>query len=379
MSDIVVRSIDPQNKDIEDWIGVPKTVHANDRSFVIQPDKLERQRISRAHNPYLGTIDAAFFIAYRSGQPVGRISVQFDRSLVDPQGQPIGQFGFADFIEDQAVADLLVARARAWLGQAGAQSMRGPFNLSINQECGCLIEGFDSAPAVMMPHGRPWIGPMLEQAGLVKAVDMYAYRVDPKAVPERFLEFCRRQQDHNAIVVRPLDMRNLKREFELMGDIFNDGWRDNWGFVPFTRAELHHLAAEFKAVLRPDYGFFVEIAGRPVAVMMAMPNLNELFAPMRGRLGLVNALRLFWALRRERARTARVPILGVRKEVQGGGLGAAIVASMLEKLLERSRKFRLDWVEFSWVLENNRRARHVLEDAGGVAAKTYRIYAGPTA
>ncbi|MFN3853760.1 MAG: dATP pyrophosphohydrolase [Phreatobacter sp.] len=379
MSDIVVRRINPETRDIEDWIGVPKIVHAHDPAFVIQPDKLERQRITRAHNPYLGTIEAAFFVAFRGRQPVGRISVQFDRALVDAQGQPIGQFGFADFIEDQAVADLLVARARAFLGQAGAPSMRGPFNLSINQECGCLIAGFDSAPAVMMPHGRPWIGPMLEQAGLAKVVDMYAYRVDPKTVPERFLAFCRRQQDENAIVVRPLDMRNLRGEFELMGDIFNDGWRDNWGFVPFTRAELHHLAAEFKAVLRPDYGFFVEIAGRPVAVMMAMPNLNELFAPMRGRLGLVNALRLFWALRREKARTARVPILGVRKEVQGGGLGAAIVASMLEKLLERSRKFRLDWVEFSWVLENNQRARHVLEDAGGVAAKTYRIYAGPTA
>ncbi|WP_439575610.1 dATP pyrophosphohydrolase [Phreatobacter sp.] len=379
MSDIVVRTVDPESRDIGDWIGVPKTVHADDRSFVIQPDKLERQRVTRAHNPYLKTIEAAFFIAYRGGQPVGRISVQFDRRLVDAEGQPVGHFGFADFIENQAVADLLVARARAWLGQAGAHTMRGPFNLSINQECGCLVEGFDSPPAVMMPHARRWIGPMLEQAGLAKAMDMFAYRVDPKSVPERFLKFCRWQVTSHAIVVRPLDLANLTREIELMGEIFNDGWRDNWGFVPFSRAELHHLAAEFKPVLRQDYGLFVEIAGRPVAIMIAIPNLNEMFASMQGRLGLLNSLRLLWALHRERWHTARVPILGVRKEVQGGALGAAVVASMMEKLLERSRKFHLDWVEFSWVLENNLPARRVLEEAGGARVKTYRIYSGPTA
>lgn len=378
MSLIDVRSIDPGSKDVEDWVLVPKIVHADDATFVIQPDDQERQRITAAHNPYLATIEAAFFVAYRDGRPVGRISAQLDRNLRDAGGQVIGQFGFPDFVEDQAVADALVARARAWLAERGAPSMRGPFNLSINQECGCLVAGFDTPPAIMMPHARTWTGAMLERAGLEKARDMFAYRLDPKAVPERFLEFCRRQQDGKAMVVRPLRTRELKREFELMGDIYNDGWRDNWGFIPFSEQDLHHFASELKLVMRPDYGFFVEVGGRPVAVMMALPNLNEVLAPMQGRMGLWNSLKLLWALRTEKARTARVAVLGIRKDFQGGALGAAVVAGMLGKLLERGRKFRLDWVEFSWVLEDNLPARHVLEDAGAVKVKTYRIYSGPT-
>lgn len=378
MSRIEIRHIDAESKDAETWIGVPKIVHADDATFVIQPDEQERHRISKAHNPYLISAEAAFFVALRDGTPVGRISAQFDRNLRDAEGEPIGQFGFPDFIEDEAVAQALVARARQWLAEKGARSMRGPFNLSINQECGCLVAGFDSPPAVMMPHARPWTGPMLERAGLTKSRDMFAYRLDPNAVPARFLEFCRRQQDGSAIVVRPLRTRELKREFELMGEIYNDGWRDNWGFTPFSEPELHHFAAELKPVMRPDYGFFVESGGRPVAVMIALPNLNEIIAPMKGRLGLWNSLKLLWALRREKARTARVVVLGVRKDFQGGVMGAAVVAGMLEKLLERSRKFNLDWVEFSWVLEDNVRARHVVEEAGAVKVKTYRIYSGPT-
>jgi GNAT superfamily N-acetyltransferase len=379
MSRLDVRSIDPGSKDVEDWIRVPKIVHADDATFVIQPDDQERQRIATAHNAYLLSAEAAFFIAWRDGQPVGRISAQFDRNLRDADGGIIGQFGFPDFVEDQAVADALVASARSWLAERGAASMRGPFNLSINQECGCLIEGFDTPAAIMMPHARRWTGAMLEGAGLAKARDMFAYRLDPNAVPERFLEFCRRQQDGNALLVRPLKTRELKREFERMGEIYNDGWRDNWGFTPFSEAELHHFASELKMVMRPDYGFFVEVGGNPVAVMMALPNLNEIIAPMKGRLGLWNSLKLLWALRTEKARTARVAVLGVRKDYQGGALGAAVIAGMLEKLLERSRKFNLNWVEFSWVLEDNMPARHVLEEAGAVNVKTYRIYSGPTA
>lgn len=369
-----IREIDPESRDAYDWIEVPKIVHADDPHFVIQPDKQERQRITKRHNPYLSIADAAFFIAYRGNRPVGRISAQYDERLRDDNGYVIGQFGFSDFVEDQEVATALVRQAGEWLKAKGAHSMRGPFNLSINQECGCLIEGFDTAPAIMMPYARPWTGKMLEAAGLEKAMDLFAYRLDPHAVPDRLLELARREQDANAIVVRPIDTRNLKREFELMGEIFNDGWRDNWGFLPFTTAELHHLADELKFVMKPEYGFFVEISGRPVGVMMALPNINELIAPMRGRIGLWNSLKLAWQLYREKAKTARVLVLGLRKQFHGGATGAAIVVSMLERLIRRGRKYKLIWVEFSWILEKNQRAIDIITSANGNRSFTYRIF-----
>lgn len=377
MTTLTVRQINPQSSDIKDWIRVPKIVHANDAQFVFQGDGSEKHRLSKKHNPYLLIADAGFFVAYKGGQPVGRISAQFDSRSRDEQGRLIGQFGFADFIEDQDVADQLVKSAAAWLRTKGAFAMRGPFNLSINQECGCLVAGFETPPAIMMPHARPWTGRMLERTGLAKAVDLHAYRVDPFKVPERFLAYARREQDANAIVSRPLNTRQLGTEFEHMGRIFNDGWQQNWGFLPFSPPELAHLAKELKLVMRPDYGLFVEIGGEPVAVMMALPNINELIAPFRGNLGLLNSLKLLWQIRKERARTARVLVLGLKRQFHGAGLGSAIVVSMLEQLIQRGRNFGLEWVEFSWVLESNHPARHILRMAGAEQVKTYRIFEGP--
>ena len=375
MTDLTVRQIDPAQKaDAQDWLAVPRLVHADDLAFIPQSDEAEHHRLLKKHNPYLHIASAAFFIAYRDGKPVGRMSGQYDTRLTDDQGQVIGQFGFADFIEDQAVANALLQAVAEWLRQLGAKAMRGPFNLSINQECGCLVQGFEIAPAIMMPHARSWTGRMLERAGLSKAVDLHAWRVDPFKVPERFLAYARRETGANAIVSRPLKVKDLRSEFEHMGRIFNDGWRQNWGFLPFTQPELHHLADELKLVMRPDYGLFVEVNDEPVAVMMALPNINELIAPFKGRFGLFNSLRLLWQLRREKARTARVLVLGIKRQYQNAGLGSAIIMTMLEKLIQRGRRFGLNWVEFSWVLETNERARHILRLAGAQPVKTYRIY-----
>jgi hypothetical protein len=369
-----IRQINPECRDAADWIRVPKIVHHDDPHFVVQPDKQERQRISKRHNPYLTIADAAFFIAYRGSNPIGRISAQYDERLRDDEGRVIGQFGFTDFIEDQNVATALVRKATEWLTAKGAHSMRGPFNLSINQECGCLIEGFDTAPAIMMPYARPWTGKMLEAAGLQKAMDLFAYRINPHAVPDRLLELARRDRDAHAIVVRPIDTRNLKREFELMGEIFNDGWHDNWGFLKFTKAELDHLAGALKFVMKPEYGFFVEISGKPVGVMMALPNINELIAPMQGRLNILRLATIAWQIHTEKAKTARVAILGIRKACQRGMIGATILSSVLEPLITRGRQFGLSWVEFSWVLESNRNARAILETINAHTSAIYRLY-----
>ncbi len=375
MSGVTVRQINPEAKaDVRDWLQVPRLVHAGDPSFVDQGDGSEHHRLLKKHNPYLTIASVAFFIAYQDERPVGRISAQFDSRLKDEDGGVIGQFGFADFTEDQQVADALVAAAASWLKAAGAISLRGPFNLSINQECGCLVEGFETPPAIMMPHARRWTGQMLERAGLKKAMDLHAWRVNPFKVPEQFLAYARREQDAHAVVSRPLRIKELGAEFDHMGRIFNDGWKNNWGFLPFTQPELDHLAKELKLVMRPDYGLFVEIGGEPVAVMMALPNINELIAPFKGKLGLFNSLRLLWQLRRERARTARVLVLGIKQKYHGAGLGSAIVVTMLEQLVQRGRRFGLEWVEFSWVLENNEPARHILRMAGAQQTKTYRIY-----
>ena len=189
---ITVSPIDHKNK-VRDWLAVPHIVYAGDPSFVPQLDFLEKQRISPGHAPFFKFGEATFFVAYKDGKPVGRISAQLNHRYLDLYKDATGHFGFFDCINDQAVADALIAAATDWLKQKGMHRMMGPFSFSANEECGCLVKGFDTPPAMLMPNGAPWMGGLLERTGLTKAMDLFTYRTRP-VVPPRIVMLAKRAE-----------------------------------------------------------------------------------------------------------------------------------------------------------------------------------------
>jgi hypothetical protein len=212
---------------------------------------------------------------------------------------------------------------------------------------------------------------------LRKAMDLYAYRMDPKAAPEHIMRLGAKASESGRVSVRTVNTRRLQEEIELVVDIFNDAWSQNWGFVPFHRTEIDAMVSEIKPFFRSNYGRFVNIDGRPAAVMLALPDINGLIKSFNGRLLPFNWMKLISRLMTENVQGARIPLMGIRREFQQSPLATGVLALLVREFVTEARTKKLDWVEFSWVLESNRAMNALGRLAAGPPVKTFRVYSMP--
>jgi hypothetical protein len=357
----------------EAFIRLPGRIAANDPNWV-EPLWFERRRfLTRKHNPFFGHAEVALWLARRDGRPVGRISAQIDRLAPEIDGLKPGFFGMLAAEDDAATVAALFAAAETWLAERGVQVVRGPFDLSVNQTSGLLVEGFDLPPSLMMGHDPPWLAPRVEACGYAKAQDLVAYRMDvSNGLPDRQRKLAERASE--GVQIRSIDMKRYDDEIRLITDIFNDAWAGNWGFIPLTEAEVDAMAAEMKPIIEPDLVKIAEVHGEPVAYIVLLPNLNEAIADLGGRLMPFGWLKLLWRLKVTGVRSGRVPLMGVKRSHAGSVLGKLLPLKLIYALQPRGRAIDLRELELSWLLEDNWPVRRVVESVGGHHVKTYRIY-----
>ena len=302
---------------------------------------------------------------------VGRISAQHDRLGHDPE---LAQFGMLAAVDDGEVFAALLGVAEDWARRRGHRRLQGPFSLSINEEAGLLVAGHDTPPMLMMPHDPPHAGPHLEALGYGKAQDLLAYLCDATAaLPAAAATIVARGLPRN-VVLRPMRRASLAADVAALVAIFNEAWADNWGFVPITADEVAHMAQAMKPLLHERLVWFAEVDGVPAAFGLCLPNLNEAIRDLGGRLLPFGWAWLLWRLKRNRVRTARVPLMGVSRRFDGTLLGRLLALHVVEALRREAAAMGIRQVEMSWVLEGNAPMRHLAEAVGGRAYKTYRVY-----
>lgn len=353
---------------------LPQHLQAADPCFV--PPLLLEQRLhlDPRSNPHFQDAEAAFWLAWRGGRVVGRIGAQVDRVALAHCSAPTGHFGHFEAEDDASTAAALFGEAEQWLRVRGMERVAGPYELSINDRCGLLVEGFDTPPMFMMGHAPPYYAKRIEAAGYAKARDLLAYHapVGPH-LPEQGQRLMARLGGAG-VTLRAIDWADYRHEIGTMIDIFNDAWGANWGFVPFTGVRLDHLARSLKPILHADLVVIAEVDGEPAAMMVALLNLNEAVADLNGRLLPFGWSKLLWRLKFGRIGTLRVPLMGVRRRYQKSLLGAAMMMGMFDRVRAAAYARGVREAELSWVLEENRPMRHVAEHMGARAYKRYRIY-----
>ena len=355
--------------------GLPQRLYRGDPHWV-PPLLLERHELLSARNPVFEHLRLQAWLAMRGDVPVGRISAQVDALHEQTHHERVGYFGLLEADDDAEAFGALLGTAEDWLRSQGMTEVRGPFNLSINEECGLLVDGFDCPPMVMMGHALPYYAAHLEALGYTRAKDLLAYVVGtdftfPPAA-QRVIE-----RERGKVTLRPIDLRQLDRDIAILRDIFNDAWAGNWGFVPFTQAEFGQLGQLVRWLVDPGFVQIAEVAGEPVAMIAVLPNLNEAIADLRGRLLPFGWARLLWRLKVRHPKGVRVALMGVRQRLQRTRLGSALAMLVIDAARQTALRRGATQAEMSWILEDNRGMRSIIESLGSRCYKRYRIYGKP--
>jgi hypothetical protein len=373
MSEIIVKPVvDKRGRD--DFLQVPFTVFADDPQWVA-PLFLERyDHLNPRKNPYFQHAEVQLFVAYKNGKPVGRISAQNDALRLETHNDNKGMFGFLDAIDEREVFAVLLKSAGDWLKSKGRSGMIGPFNFSINDEMGLLIDGYHTSPNMMMAHSRSYYRGHVETLGLTKAKDVIAYHYDMEATPPLLQRIQKRALASGDFAIRPINLSDMKNEINLIKDIFNDAWSSNWGFVPWTQSELDKLGKDLKLLVNGNYGYFASFKGEPAAFVVTLPNLNDWIKGMNGKVLPFNWVKLASNVIKKKPTSLRMPLMGVRKKFHDTATGSSL--SIL--VIEAARNYHLSrggkTAELSWILEENLPVRKLIENFGGKPYKTYRIY-----
>ena len=364
-------------EDLKDFIQVAFEVYRDDPAWVPPLHMEISDRLSPKKNPFFEHAEVALFTAWKDGKAVGRISAQIDHEHLRIHQDNAGFFGFFDTLDDQEVASALVAAAEEWLVGHGMTVMRGPFSLSINEETGMLVEGFDSPPTIMMSHHHSYQEALAEGAGLQKVKDCYGWKYDVVAAPARAQKAWEAINSLPEVRFRSVSPRSLKKEVRDILDVFNDAWQHNWGFVPATDAEAKKMAADLQLILDKELSFFAEIDGQPVAICVCLPNLNEVIRDFEGKLNPVTVAKLIWRLKIRGPKSARLMLLGVRTDLRGKKRYAPLATAVIAELVRRGLKEGYEWAELGWTLEDNRLINAAIRSMGAKIYKRYRLFEKP--
>lgn len=360
-------------RDRRAFVELPYRLHANAEQW-IPPLRLERRLfLSARFNNWFRHAEAELFLARRDGRVVGRISAQIDRNFNAYQGNDWGMFGFLELEDDAEVAAALLDAAADWLRTRGADRMVGPMDFTMNDEVGVLIEGYEREPFIKQPWQPPYYRTLCEGAGLTKAIDLWMWELyiegRDKIVPG-IVELAERLEPEHGIRIRKMRRRHLRRELDLFAQTYNEAWKDNWGFTPYTSDDLDSYALELQLVYDRNWFMVAEKVdtGETVGIAITVPDVNQVLKLMKGRL-----LPFGWwhFLRRRRIMDrVRVGFLGVKPEYQHTGVAAGLYIEHYDM----AASTRQTWGEMGWILETNEAMNRGMEGMGGKVVKRYRVY-----
>jgi GNAT superfamily N-acetyltransferase len=373
-STITVRPVETK-ADKKAFVNLAWDVYRNDPAWVPPLKDEVHGLITAGKNPWFEHARAKFWLAERDGKPVGRISAQVDELVLEHMGEGTGQWGMLETTDSEAAA-ALIATAEDWLREQGMTRALGPISLSIWDEPGLEIEGFDEPPTAMMGHHRPEYRQWIENAGYEKAKDLLTYEVNIADWSDRKINRLIAAGERNPrIKIRQVDKSKFDEEARTILNLLNDAWSANWGYVPLTTSEIAYAGKMLKPIIYNELVRIAEYDGEPVAFMITLPDINELIKDLNGELFPFNWMKLLWRLRKPRTRRARVPLMGVAKKLHHTLL-ASQLAFMLIEFTRRDcvGKFGIQTGEFGWILEDNKGMLSIAELPGARVNHRYRIY-----
>ena len=368
MSDVIVKPVSTRSER-KAFLDLPWRLYRDDPNWTSPLRLNQKELVGYRKHPFFEENEAQTFLAWRGGQPCGRIAAILDRGHNRYHKENRGFFGFYESVNDRAVAHALLDAARDWHAVRGIRQLRGPVNPSLNYECGLLVDGFDTPATFMMTYNPPYYADQIESYGYVKSQDLLSFAFSAKgAITDKAKVITDIARQRFNVHIRPLDKKRFAEEVDTFLRLYNAGLAGNWGFVPLSPGEVRHLAASLQQLIVPELTAIAEVDGKVVGACICLLDYNPRIKQIDGRLlpfGFLKLLTNRRAIKRIRAIAATV-----MPEFHGWGLGLVI----LDWLLPKALAWGVEEGECSWVLESNRLSRRSLEKGGAKLIKTHRLY-----
>lgn len=356
----------------EEFLGLPFRIHKKNSLWVPPLLKDDRQLLSPGKHPFWESAERELFLCLENGRTVGRIAAIIDHKANEYRHEKCGAFGFLDFEKNQECLDRLLDAVWQWHKSKGMNFIRGPLNPSTNYTCGTLVAGFQFPPALMMTWNPPWYPEMMEKWGLFKEADLLAYTISRKslAIPDWIRSELAAIKAEARFTARRSSKKTMRADVAAMLEIYRDSWAANWGFSPLSKAEAELFVKELGAILDLDFFILFFQGKKPVAGMVALPDLTPLLKKLRGKIGFSSPWH-WWTSRKEIKKGYRIILFGILPQYRMHGLPMLLLDEMLAIAAAHPD---LEWIEGSWVLEDNAAIDELIEDFGGKITKRYRIY-----
>jgi GNAT superfamily N-acetyltransferase len=347
--------------------------YKDDPNFV-PPIVVDRMKLlNKDKNPFYMHSKSQEFLAWQDGQIVGRISAIINDNHNKTHNDKVGFFGFFECINNQEVANTLFDTAKEWLTEKGCDAMRGPEDPSQNDECGLLIEGFDSPPVVLMKYNPEYYIDLIKNYGFSETMQLNAYDLQMKDyASEKMLRMQNLIRQRYQITLTNLnfkDKKKLHEDIQVIKDIYNSAWEKNWGFVKATEEEFDHLANDLIQIADPNLVVLAWVKGKIAGFALGLPDINEVLIHNKKGSLLGAAWHLF--TKSKKIKRLRIIVLGVLEEYRKTGVDAVLYYEMGA----RGAKRGITCGEASWILANNELMNHALTNAmKGNLYKKYMLY-----
>lgn len=354
-------------KDLQDFLNLPFEIYRNNKYYV-SPLLSQLKAFFSKNHPYRKHAEIRFFVSYKDGKPYGRISAQIDYDFIKSNSYT-GHIGFFECVDDEGIASQLFHAAENFLKSNGIQKVIGPLSPSTHYTSGLLVDGFDEYPKIDMPYNMPYYEKLFLNNGYKKEMDLiaYSYRVKQEDY-ERLKKISEFVSKKYKIFVRCVNMKNFENEMEIIRDIYNDAWSENFGFTSIGKEEFLYITKELKSIAIPELVLIAYMESKPAGFIAAIPDFNQILKNLKGRLGLRGLIEFI--LKKNKIKTARVITMGVKKEFRKRGVDVAL----LSRIFENGIGLGFVEGELSWVLETNKEIRSIIEKFGAEVSKKYRLF-----
>ncbi len=354
------------------FIDFPHDLYEKDLNYVPELFLGQEDLLNPAKHPFYKHSSVQPFLAYRDGKIVGRIAAIWNVNNNTFNQTQEGQFGFFDCIDDQEVADKLFEVVKEWVKSKGGDTLVGPINLTTNDTCGLLVEGFDRAPMAMMPYNYPYYQELITNFGFEKKTDLRAYLVTKSQASQRsvlLLDKLEERLKRSGIIFREINLKDFKNEAAKIKAVYNKAWNKNLGFVPMTDEEFDYTAKDLKMIVDSKYCIVAEKGDEIIGFVVGIPNINEILIKIkRGRLLPTGIFKLLFG--KKGIKSLRVLMLGVLENYRKLGIEACLYGHLIRNAMPSG----ILEAECSWMLDDNYLMNHAIEQINADFYKRYRLF-----